>query len=320
MIGVYILHSLHYANTPSSIAFAVISPFYVNAFFVISGILFFRKWLNMPNEKFYCNLGSAYLNVFFRIFIPTILFSTIFFVPKLLYHSNDISINTYIYNVLGGTSFWFTSAMCVTQIVMLVFLPGNLMRCDGGGNILIFSVLSIVLLVVIYPIKSMFPEAFPWYWKTGLAAVSFMTIGGLIYVVRKKLKEWKYIIVTVATIVYVLLLYTMKGAEVMYALMSVRFNFIGTIITFSGIAFIISLCYVWNPHYKLLQFIGKNSIIFYFFSGILPASLSSISYLRSYGGFGISILGIAAGVILTWIVVNYLPFLADLRKIKCLKK
>lgn len=186
---------------------------------------------------------------------------------------------------------------------------------------LIYSTLSIVIMLAVPFLKILNPEPFPWYWKTGLAAVPFMTLGGLIYTARRILKERKRLIAMAALIVYaVSVIYILSGAEIMYALMSVRFNFAGTAITLSGITFIISLCYFWNPQYKLLQFIGKNSIIFYFFSGFLPASLSSISLLRSLGGFGISVLGISIGVLLTWIVVNYLPFLTDLRKLKCLRK
>lgn len=47
MIGVYILHTQAYMNADDPILHYVISPFYVNAFFVVSGYLFFRKWLNV---------------------------------------------------------------------------------------------------------------------------------------------------------------------------------------------------------------------------------------------------------------------------------
>lgn len=46
MIAVYLLHSeMYYGTAGVSYGYAV-QPFYVNAFFFVSGYLFFRKYLN----------------------------------------------------------------------------------------------------------------------------------------------------------------------------------------------------------------------------------------------------------------------------------
>lgn len=46
MIAVYLLHSEKYYGTAGVSYGYVVQPFYVNAFFFVSGYLFFRKHLN----------------------------------------------------------------------------------------------------------------------------------------------------------------------------------------------------------------------------------------------------------------------------------
>lgn len=315
MCGVYILHTLFYNRTPSAVVDAIISPFYVNAFFVISGILFFRKWLNLPSESLSNNILTGVNNTIFRLIIPTVLFSSLFFIPKLIYHSGAEQSLSYPKYVLGGISFWFTSAMSVTQLVMLI----TMLLCRKY-RLLKFIILSIAIILLMPLLKRICPDAFPWYWKSGVAGISFMTFGGIIYSFRGFLKaNIKYLFPILVCLYAASVIWILNYHSAMFALLSVRFNLIGTIITLSGVVFIIALCYIFNPSWEILQFIGENSIIFYFFSGIIPASLSSILVLHQAGSLVISLISILCGVGFTWIIVKYLPFLTDLRKLKWLR-
>lgn len=47
MIAVYLLHSETYYGTAGVSYGYAVQPFYVNAFFFVSGYLFFRKYLNL---------------------------------------------------------------------------------------------------------------------------------------------------------------------------------------------------------------------------------------------------------------------------------
>lgn len=49
MIGVFLLHSEAYYGYGSVQYGIFLTPFYVNAFFFVSGYLLFRKWLNSSN-------------------------------------------------------------------------------------------------------------------------------------------------------------------------------------------------------------------------------------------------------------------------------
>lgn len=121
MLFVYVDHAeLYYGSKLISYG-PIFKPFYVNAFFFVSGYLFFKKQFRHIDNYNFVNFEKNLQNVIFRLVIPTIVFATIMYVPKLLFHDKDISIVQYVYDVFGGISFWFTSSIVVAQIILLKF-------------------------------------------------------------------------------------------------------------------------------------------------------------------------------------------------------
>lgn len=124
MISVYLLHSeFYYGDAGFSYGYAL-TPFYVNTFFFISGYLLFKKYMKVPEticfpKKEYHKLIA---NVIFRLVIPTLVFSTLIYIPKMIFHGNPLSFGQYLHDVWGGTSYWFTSALSVAQILLAVLL------------------------------------------------------------------------------------------------------------------------------------------------------------------------------------------------------
>jgi|GEM_PF-1481645 len=119
MLCVYWMHSEAYCPIVSQFSISsVVSPFYVNAFFIVSGFLFF--YTLVENEQDYAaRCWKKGENVIFRLLIPTVLFSSLNFVPKCIFHMKEISLPVFCFNILGGISFWFTSALVITQFVMI---------------------------------------------------------------------------------------------------------------------------------------------------------------------------------------------------------
>jgi hypothetical protein len=156
----------------SSLITGIISPFYVNAFFVVSGYLFFMKWLNLSVSEISQNIRKSMLNILFRLIIPTLFFASVLYLPKLYFNSNVLSVGGYMYDVLGGISFWFTSAMAICNILMLSVIA------IGIKSLKTFSIIAIVAFTIALFTKGFFLGPFPWYWRTGMAAMAFMTIGG----------------------------------------------------------------------------------------------------------------------------------------------
>jgi len=75
------------------------------------------------------------------------------------------------------------------------------------------------------------------------------------------------------------------------------------------------------PDLRILSFIGKHSITFYFFSGALPALCGAI-WRRFFPGISHYLYIFAAiscelllATIITWGIHKFAPFLLDLRKL-----
>ena len=86
----------------------LITPYYVTAFFFISGYLLFRKQLSSPmidqSRLEYAKGGGLLLfqNVVFKILIPTILFSLVEYAPKHILRGEGLSFHTLMSNTIGG--------------------------------------------------------------------------------------------------------------------------------------------------------------------------------------------------------------------------
>lgn len=312
MIGVYILHVQSACRAEDAIIFSAIAPFYVNGFFVISGYLFFRKWLApsrlIPGRKEYANL-------LFRLVIPTIIFSSVLYIPKHMFHSRDLYVGQFLYDVFGGVSYWFTSAMAVAQCVLLVAVAIGLKKMRG------FVVLSLIMTLLLPVCKEYSTTPFPWYWKSGLIGVMLMTFGGIVFECRGFIKRYVDTLLALSCLGYSVVVYSIiTRGGIYFMAMSANFNISGVVATLTGVSFISLLSYRVIPSLKFLQFIGKNSVVFYFLSGVIPASLSIIPISTDMGGgltvLAFSTVAVLIGVFCTWGITHYLPFLTDLRTLK----
>ena len=89
-------------------------PVYVNAFFFVSGYLLLGK---RPSAS---KLSG---NILFRLVIPSVIFATIEFFPKMLLRGNGFSLSAFMADTLLGGTYWFVSALAVAQLLfMLLFL------------------------------------------------------------------------------------------------------------------------------------------------------------------------------------------------------
>ncbi len=319
MIGVYILHTQAYMGAGNgggynALIYNIISPFYVNAFFVVSGYLFFMKWSDITHDAINRSVTKSLGNTLFRLIIPTVLFSTLIYIPKLLFHARELSLTGYLHDVLGGVSYWFTSAMAVCHLVMLLMIFCRVISLRG------FSVVSIIIIFLIALVKPLYPDAFPWYWKTGMTAVAFMTLGGWGYRLRDRIIRYRNPLTIISIVCYLIAVcYGFVSGDACYAMMSVNFNLAGIAVTLAGTAFVFMISCRIVRRIRFLQFIGNNSIVFYFFSGVIPAMLSSIATLRGTGVIVLSIISVAFGATVTWFIVKYMPFMTDLRKLQWIK-
>lgn len=309
MLCVYIAHCNAYYLWLDSPIYFVFKPFYMSFFFFISGFLFFRETQIFPFKKKIKGLAE-------KLIWPTLLFPTLIWLPKNLVHGNNISILNYIYDVFGGTASWFVSALVVAQIISLIciFFFRN-----------IFAVLatSIITLFTAFFLAEIDPTPFPWYYKSGMVAVFFMALGGLFNRYYDKLKNFisKRNLIISGILFFGIMLVNYYYIGVTQHIMIVKYDNIplGLFNNLLGIFFMIQASH-YIPKIKWMQYIGKNTLVFYFMAGGIPLIMGAIAkhFIPFHGyitTFVITALCVAIVFPITYIINKFFPWMLDFSKI-----
>lgn len=321
IISVFFVHSQSYSNYGLGVINTYVHPFYVNGFFFVSGYLLFRKQLSSPlideTKLVYMTKGGRqlFLNVIFRIVIPSTLFALMEFFPKKLMRGLIINYEDLLFETIGGGTYWFTSALAVSEIIIL------LMLFSRKKSILFYFSLCICVFVFgtcLFVHKDEC-NSFPNYWayKQGLLAILFLGMGGLYWkyehYIDILMRDFRWICIFFAYIV--LEFFFKKQAHVLISMLSL--NVLGVLSSCLAILLLIQLCKK-LPSIQFLTYIGRYSICFYFLSGALPIVLSSIGNrvfsnpsLFLFVFFG----SFFSAFCMTYLLYRYIPWIFDLRVI-----
>lgn len=314
IICVYITHTDIFIDY-NTVLGKFVYPFYVNAFFFISGYLLYRKYLHCNFNYSLTEFKNGVLNCIYRLAIPTIIFSVIIYIPKILFHNQAFNLKVFATDIFGGTSFWFTSALFIAQITILF------MFLTKKKSILFYLISTSFIFITLQTICDFTPQPainyFPWFWRTGLIYTFIMTIGGVYAKYENEINMW---IIAPMICTSVIGYYMIYIGEIVPCLgLSGRCNVTGLITSISTIIILAEIVKHLNA-VQVLIYIGKNSIIFYFFSGAIPALISTT--MIKIGIQGISLLlvsfllSISCSYILTHIIVMHFSFLTDIRLLK----
>ena len=164
---------------------------------------------------------------------------------------------------------------------------------------------------------------FPWFWKTGLTYTFIMVLGGLYGCYEEKIDNFaKRGWIAVLALIYVVCI-VLDGLIPNFKLQMLGLggicNVLGLLCLLSGTAIVVALTKK-VKFVKWLEYIGMNSIVFYFCSGVYPAIMGTISHkLLHDTGYVISIVCTIISVVLAYVTSlflnKYLPFVLDLRKL-----
>lgn len=299
----------------------VIEPFFVNIFFVISGYLIFKKQLkpdviSKSHREWFNSHGYIYLsNILYKIILPTIIFGALLYIPKVMVRGGELNLNHFLRHSVGGGGLWFTPALAISELLLFLLLLARIV------NPIKVFVVSIGLCMVACVIHNVSPVNFPWYYQTGLCATMFLSFGGILYEIEKKrfknnVEKAREMLWLLAMAVYLSVVLIITPP---LTLNIVNVSVLGILIGLLSISIIIHYSRK-LPQNKIIDRIGRHTLGLYFLSGALPESLCSI--YRHFGNFNviavlvISFLSFVIGIIVNELMVQYIPFLFDLRKIK----
>ena len=325
ILCVYYVHSQSYYGFGIKGITAYIHPFYVNSFFLVSGYLLFRKHLSTPlvnlNGSTFLKVGAykEFLNILYRLIIPTVLFAAIEFIPSYMLRGKEIGFEEFLYKTVGGCTYWFTSALVVAELLVLLLL---LTRRKSIWFYFIFT--SFVFGIGKYMCREGFEfsnqyPSCPWQYKEGLLSIIFLGFGGMYWkyedLLRKVLK--KYMVILLAFTYVVVETICPNSFRVLVSLQDV--NMLGLLISIVAFVVLVEICKLPKSS-KILNYVGRNTIGLYFLSGAFPIVLSMFVHrvmpTRNIVGLLIVFVGSFSLSFLTVYFMNrYAAWLFDGRKL-----
>ena len=321
IIFVFLRHSENYYGVNLGWFDGLFLTFYVNAFFFVSGYLLFWKQLSSPkideSKRVYLTGGGGSLlfqNIVFRIVIPSIIFSAIEFFPSCLIQERGIDLGYALYKTVGGGTYWFTSALVVAELVLLLLL------ITRKRSIWFYSIISFCFGIIGLVIaRTGVLNNGIWAWRQGLIALIFLAMGGLYWRYEKqidKLKKWWFAVPLFA--IYVIIIFFCKNINPLISTLQIQP--LGFFTSTIACLLLVWLCKM-LPEVPPLTFIGQNSIGFYFMSGALPITFSLLAHKFVAGSFVwmmliIWVACLVAAYVAVMIINRWLPWLWDLRAIR----
>ena len=325
IILVYVVHCESCYGLWLGWANVFIHPVYVNAFFVVSGYLMFRKQLTRPaiDEPLYHYLATGGTgrgtlnNILLRIWLPALLFSIVTFMPKVLLKGGATGIGEFLFDTLGGGTYWFISALLLCQLFTLILLTSR-------QRSLWFYVTILLLMTVVGTIALPYDGGIPDYYAFQQAplCMGFMALGALYWryePLLNRLLGWPTLLVALSYVVFFILL--RHEAKVLISMQ--MFNLTGFLGSCLGCLLLVSLCKQ-LPRLRYLTFVGRNSLVFYLLSGAVPVVMNVLfkRFLPIPGVVDLAVyivLSLALATTITYVIQRWLPFLTDLRKLQTLK-
>lgn len=328
IVFIYVHHSEFYCAHNLGVVRALYKPFFTNAFFFVSGYLLFRKQLSntvseLNRHDWMSNYGGAFLkNVLFKLVIPTMLFTAITFAPKLLLRGGEVTWVDGIKTVILGEAYWFTCALVVSEIVLFFVL---LTRAKTIWPYLITGVITLLISIALnhFGVRFFDNDSAPWYYKSGLVATLFLALGGLYWkyedIIDHFFKEWRRIFIVVLLAFYLVIMLYFSDC-VKCIITNGTINGLGIVMMLVSTWILVFIC-KHIPEIRLITYVGRHSIGFYFFCGAIP---NILAMLLSRFGLASSItttlicslLSIVFACPIVYLVNRYFPFVFDFRLIR----
>lgn len=290
-------------------------PFFVNAFFIVSGYLLYRKqkliYEHVQNTSDWFNeYGIGYLqNILFTLVIPSIVFTSILFFPKIILRHQVFDRSLFLEHTIGGGSLWFVAALAVAQL--LFFIPLLFRKL----SLVLWGVYGLACLLIAVLLHKAGYENFPWRYQSGLCAVFFMWFGSFIFLIEKKLFFDKKIFWMGLLVVYSVLVYKLHSLAIVG---NVVLNYQGILLSLMSSLILIAFCSWLKPN-KFIEKIGRSTIGLYFLSGAVPEIVFMIAKkiieMNDWIFVFFVFISFFASVVLNELILKYASFLLDLRKI-----
>ena len=186
MVFVYFFHVREYTHADDLGLVNFYGAFFTNAFFFASGYLLFAKQvgtsvINESASLFVKAGGAGYkalIGVLNKLILPTILFTTVNYFPKKILRGEGIDFMSFAHDTVLGGSTWFTSALAVAELVLILLLTTRINKMWFYG--LVSSALAISAIILAQNNVTIWESlVLPWYYKGGMVCSLILMGGGI---------------------------------------------------------------------------------------------------------------------------------------------
>lgn len=324
ILAIYYIHAEEFFGFTVQGLARYILPFYVNAFFFVSGYLLFRKQLGaIEKGEGKRERKRLLLNIVFRLVIPSLIFSIVDFVPGTIIQHREFSVLQFIEKTVWGRTFWFISALVVAELIIYLLLHSNRksMWFYAAAGTVLFAAGYVISAKGLYLTKLF--DSNPWQFEKGLLSLIFIVLGGLYNKYEAAVDRYlhkPFIFLPLSALYITAITLFNKKMRVLISMNDI--NIPGVLISVLSIAILVTLC-KWisrtDPVTNQLDRIGKSTIGFYFVCGSIPKTLAIVlPKILPKDNFPYMIFGFALSFALAYAVVflmeKYIPFVFDLRR------
>ena len=241
-------------------------------------------------------------------------FHSFFFPPKILIRGGHFQFNELIFSVFSGYNLWFTAALSVAELLVFVLLYFRMLSL----KVSIFYGISLSYLAILFAQNGVPNEI--WKFQSGMIAVLYIATGGLYYKYEEYIyRQSKILLESLFFVLFiVVVIINIKNGEG-YNLSFPNFTYYGFIQ--SVLNSIVLIHYAKKiKSIDWVNRVGRNTIGIYFLSGALPEVIGIIISrflgVNTFSIFIISVLSFVLAIFINDILVKYMPFVFDMRKIK----
>ena len=263
MLAILLFHTENYYNGVEILPYALYVDNVLIAFFFVSGYLF-------HSGKRPFSFLAKIRSIFRSIILPYFIFTTLIAVPKTFAHS-DTTMMQVIYGILTGHASWFVAALAVAEILfasMMVLCKQQLNRLA-----IVSSILFLLVAMAYHLIDNELLEQHNyWCHHNAMLMMPFLVMG---YAYRHH-TQWQLWFNRWRTIFFFVYFFAIiKGivhAEHMTLTMQpihVSSFFLLIADGLAGTVLLIAFCR-WMRSSRLIQYVGRHSIIYYFICGGVP--------------------------------------------------
>ena len=242
--------------------------------------------------------------------------------PKSLFHDNSFSLSQYLFDIFGGISYWFTSALVVSQLALAI-----LFYIIKNKSIWVYFLSGIALFFIgtygnISRTGNTPEDFFPWFYLTGMEYSFIMILGGIYAYYEVKvdtfINQYRLPFMVIGMSIYITYLFNIEQFRMIG--LGGLWNLQGLLCICATTLMLVTLCKRFDSN-KIFDFISKNSIIFYFLSGTFPALWATVAHklfdnTSYFIALGVITLSLLSSFIATICINRYIPFVKDIRILK----